>query len=365
MKIAILGTRGIPNNYGGPEANAEFMGPILLRLGHEVTVYSPDEHPYQEPEWNGVKLRHVYNQESRLGIWGTLIYDYLCLRDALRSDFDIILELGYVPAAIFFPLRRAGRARLVTNMDGLEWKRGKWNFFLQRFALLTEKLGARFSDALIADNEAIRDYLREKYARHSYFIPYGAKPVAEPPASHLAAYGLQPQGYSMLIARMEPENNVEMVLDGYLASGDERPFLVVGKPTTRFGEAMVRKFAGRERVRFLGGIYDYDVLSALRRHAAFYFHGHSVGGTNPSLVEAMATGAFVAAHDNAFNRTVLEENALYFADAGDVARLLRSDASALRERFEAGNRRKVRDVYAWEKVAAEHVRVFEEVLARA
>lgn len=364
MKIAILGTRGIPNNYGGPEANAEFMGPILLRLGHEVTVYSPDEHPYQEPEWKGVKLRHVYNQESRLGIWGTLIYDCLCLRDALRSDFDIILELGYVPVAIFFPLRRAGRARLVTNMDGLEWKRSKWNFLLQRFALLTENLGARFSDALIADNEAIRDYLMEKYAKHSYFIPYGAKPVADPPASHLATYGLKPQGYSMLIARMEPENNVEMVLDGYVASGDERPFLVVGTPATRFGVAMVRKFSGNARVRFLGGIYDYEVLSALRRHAAFYFHGHSVGGTNPSLVEAMATGAFVAAHDNAFNRTVLEENALYFADSAGVARLLRSDTDALRKRFEAANRRKVRDVYDWEKVAAEHVRVFEEVLAR-
>jgi glycosyltransferase involved in cell wall biosynthesis len=364
LKIAILGTRGIPNNYGGPEANAEFMAPILVRLGHEVTVYSPDEHPYQERAWNGVKLRHVYNQESRLGIWGTLLYDFLCLRDAMRSDFDIILELGYVPVAIFFPLRGKSRARLVTNMDGLEWKRSKWNFVLQRFALLTEMLGARCSDALIADNEAIKDYLFAKYGKHSYFIPYGAKPVAEPAVGHLDAYRLQPGAYSMLIARMEPENNVEMVLDGYVASRDARPFLVVGKTTTRFGEAMVRKFAAHERVRFLGGIYDYDVLSALRRHAAFYFHGHSVGGTNPSLVEAMATGAFVAAHDNAFNRSVLEGNALYFADVEGVASVLQTDTSGTRARFEAENRRKVRDVYDWEKVAAEHVRVFGEILAR-
>ena len=188
MKIAILGTRGIPNNYGGPEANAEFMSPIFRRLGHEVTVYSPDEHPYTADDWNGVRLRRMFNQESRLGIWGTLAYDCLCLRDALNSDFDIILELGYVPCALFFPLRRKGRGRVVTNMDGLEWQRSKWNFVLRRCAEFTEYLGARFSDALIADNEAIEDYLMEKYGKHSYFIPYGAQPVAlAPDDTHLAS----------------------------------------------------------------------------------------------------------------------------------------------------------------------------------
>lgn len=362
MKIAILGTRGIPNNYGGPEANAEFMSPIFRRLGHHVTVYSPDEHPYREREWNGIQIRHVFNQESRLGIWGTLLYDYLCLRDAARCDFDVLLELGYVPVAIFFPLVRRRHGVLVTNMDGLEWKRSKWNWLLQRFAELTERLGARCSDAMIADNEAIRDYLREKYGRDSEFIPYGAKPVASPDPAHLAAYGVQPEGYHMLIARMEPENNIEMALEGYLRSGDARPFLVVGRTSTRHGQYLEEKYRARPGIRFLGAIYDYDVLSSLRGLAAVYFHGHSVGGTNPSLVEAMASHAFIAAHDNPFNRTVLEGNALYFADADAVAAAIRTDSSPLRQGYVAANLRKVAHVYDWERIARQHLELFERVL---
>ena len=362
MKIAILGTRGIPNNYGGPEANAEYMAPIFLRMGHEVTVYSPDEHPYRHSEWNGIRIRHMFNRESRLGIWGTLIYDYLCLRDASRGDFDILLELGYVPVAIFFPVVRRRRGRLVTNMDGLEWKRSKWNYVLQRFAELTERLGARGSDALIADNEAIRDYLLQKYGRDSRFIPYGAKPVAAPDPDHLAPYGVEPGGYHMLIARMEPENNIEMVIEGHRLSRDPRPLLLVGRTSTPHGKSLEARYAGAPGVRFLGAIYDYDVLSSLRGLAAWYFHGHSVGGTNPSLVEAMASRALVAAHDNPFNRTVLESNALYFSDAAGVARVLAADPGSHRERFVPANLEKVERVYNWERIAAEHIRLFEDVL---
>lgn len=365
MKIAILGSRGIPNNYGGPERNAEMMAPIFIRLGHEVTVYSPDEHPYQGSEWQGIRIKHIFNRESRLGVWGTLAYDILCLRDALASDVDIILELGYVPCAIFYPLCRPRRARLITNMDGLEWKRSKWNVVLQRFARLTETLGARYSDALIADNEAIRDYLWSEHAKSSHFIPYGAVPVAAPHPEHLAAYGVQPGEYFMLIARLEPENSIETILDGYLQTDDARPFLVVGKTTTRYGRKLTEQYQRHERVRFLGSIYDYATLSSLRWQAAVYFHGHSVGGTNPSLVEAMASHAFIAAHDNPFNRSVLGDNACYFDSAADVTALIRRDHGAWRNECVARNLDKAQTVYNWEVVALEHLRVFEEVLARA
>lgn len=363
MKIAILGTRGIPNNYGGPETNAEMMSPIFTALGHEVTVYSPDEHPYQQGTWQGIRIRHIFNQESRFGIWGTLAYDFLCLRDALAGDFDIVLELGYVPVAIFYPLFFRRRAMLVTNMDGLEWKRSKWNRLLQRFARLTEMLGARCSDALIADNEAIRDYLREEYGRDSRFIPYGAAPVSGPDASHLENYAVKPQAYFMLIARLEPENNIETILDGYLESGDTRPFLVVGKTSTVYGAKLVAKYAASPSIRFLGGIYDYAVLSSLRWQAAIYFHGHSVGGTNPSLVEAMASNAFIAAHDNPFNRSVLAANARYFHGAADVAHIINADHDSDRQAFVARNLDKVRTVYNWDVVAREHLHLFDALLA--
>jgi glycosyltransferase involved in cell wall biosynthesis len=364
MKIAILGTRGIPNNYGGPETNAEIMSPIFLRMGHEVTVYSPDEHPYQAEDWNGVRIKHVFCKESRLKIWGTFLYDYLCLRDAVRSDFDVILELGYVPCAIFFPLHRRRRPVLFTNMDGLEWKRDKWNFLLRRFAKLTERLGARCSDALIADNEAIQTYYREKYGRESYFIPYGATPVYEPVTPHLATYGVEAMAYFLLIARMEPENNIETILEGYVASGSRKPFLLVGNMTTKFASRLETRFGDRPGIRFLGGIYDYEVLSALRWHADLYFHGHSVGGTNPSLVEAMATNAFIAAHDNPFNRAVLGDTALYFSSAADVAAVVAADHRGYRAEWIAQNKAKVEEIYTWEKSAAAHIAAFEKELAR-
>jgi glycosyltransferase involved in cell wall biosynthesis len=363
MKIAILGTRGIPNNYGGPETNAESIAPIFVRMKHEVTVYSPDEHPYQESEWQGIRIKHIFNRESRLSIWGTLLYDYLCLRDAVASDFDVILELGYVPCAIFFPLFRKRRARLVTNMDGLEWKRSKWNFVLQQFAELTEALGARYSDALIADNEAIRDYVLKKYGKNSHFIPYGAKPVGDPDAECLKHYRINPLHYCMLIARMEPENNIETILDGYLLSGDSDPFLVIGNTSTKYGHYLLKKFSSKPNIIFLEGIYDYGILSALRWHSKLYFHGHSVGGTNPSLVEAMASNALIAAHDNPFNRSVLESNGLFFSEAGDIARIICSDTLEFRNSCVIKNRAKVEQIYNWEKIAHEHLRVFEEVLS--
>ncbi|MFT4728756.1 MAG: glycosyltransferase involved in cell wall biosynthesis [Granulosicoccus sp.] len=365
MKIAILGTRGIPNNYGGPETNAEFMSPIFLRMGHEVTVYSPDEHPYQENEWNGVRIKHIFCRESKLKIFGTFIYDFLCLRDALRSDFDIILELGYVPCALFFPLRsKRSKSVLITNMDGLEWKRSKWNYLLKKFTKLTEVLGARYSDALISDNQAIQTYYRENYDLDSYFIPYGAKLVYEPESDHLGSYGVEQQQYYLLIARMEPENNIEMILDGYVLSGSSRPFLLVGKTDTRFAQYLVEKFSAYTNIRFLGGIYDYDVLSALRWHSELYYHGHSVGGTNPSLVEAMATNTFIVSHDNPFNRSVLGDQAIYFCDSDQVARSIKADHSTYRSDFILANKEKVEEIYTWESSAEQHIKAFEREISR-
>ena len=362
MRIAILGTRGIPNNYGGSETNAEILSPIFVQMGHDVTVYSPDEHPYRGDEWNGVKIRRITCRESRFGIWATLLYDYLCLRDAIRSEFDVILELGYVPCALFYPLWRRGTL-LCTNMDGLEWKRSKWGPILRRFALLTERLAARHSDVVIADNPAIQDYHEEKYGRSSTYISYGARLIEAPDPARLSDFGVEPGGYHLLIARMEPENNIETILDGHLLAASKAPLLLVGKTSTRHAKQLLRRY-GRDRgVRFLGGIYDYEVLSSLRCHARLYFHGHSVGGTNPSLLEAMATGAFIAAHDNPFNRAVLEDRALYFSSAADVARLLGGEHSHLRAVWVPANRQRIREKHTWRQAAEQHIAAFERGLA--
>lgn len=364
MKIAILGTRGIPNNYGGCEANAEMLSPIFQALGHSVTVYCPDEHIYQEPQWNGVALRHIYCPEKRLSIWGTLLYDFLCLRDAYNSDFDIILELGYVPASLFFPLFRKRRPLLFTNMDGIEWKRSKWNAVLRRFTKFTEFLGAKYSDALIADNTAIQQHLMSSYNKDSFYISYGAKLIDQPSLPHLEAYGVSPDQYFMLIARLEPENNIEMIIKGYIESGSDKTLLVIGSTTTKYGKKLLEQFSKHEGIKFLEGIFDYEILSSLRWHCSCYFHGHSVGGTNPSLLEAMASRALIAIHENPFNAAVVGDDAFRFSSQQDVAKIINGDINSNRDKFIAANREKIESVFTWENAASKHIEAFANLIAK-
>ncbi len=367
MKIAILGTRGIPNRYGGFEQCAEKLSTLWVQAGHTVTVYCPAEHPLKDKSWHGVKRRLLPSFEDKLGPWGTLFYDFLCLKEALRKDYDVILNLGYVPAGIFFPKKmpRPPRA-FVTNMDGLEWKRAKWPVLKRRFAKLCEKRAALCSDHLVADNPGIKDYLIKTYgARPISFIPYGAEIPKSFKEETLKEFGVVPYGYYLLIARLEPENNIATILEGYLASQRPEPFLVVGGLSTPYARELIRRFGREEGVRFCGAIYDYQRLSALRHFARLYFHGHSVGGTNPSLLEAMAAGAFIAAHDNPFNRYVLGKEAFYFSTSREVEAILGALDFSLRERFVAHNLEKIRKLYSWQRVSALYISLFERFLGRA
>ena len=168
----------------------------------------------------------------------------------------------------------------------------------------------------------------------------------------------------MLVARLEPDNNCETILDGYIYSKVEEPFIVVGGHTTKYGEYLKKRYNGRSNIQFLGGIYDYNVLSSLRRYAKFYFHGHSVGGTNPSLLEAMASKAYIVSHNNPFNRHVLGEDGFYFDCAEETGQIINSYKDEYREKFAHKNRDKIEDIYNWDKVADQYLKVFEQVLKR-
>ncbi|WP_456400763.1 DUF1972 domain-containing protein [Persephonella sp.] len=365
IRISILGTRGIPNNYGGFEQNAENLSQWWVRLGHEVVVYNPDEHPYKETEWNRVEIKHVFSKESKLGIWGTFIYDYLCLKDAIKQDYDIVLNLGYVPSALFFNFKKKTKAKFVTNMDGLEWKRSKWNNVLRRFIKYCEKKAVSLSDFLIADNPAIEDYYRKAYGiSYIKYIPYGAELFNDPDQKFLEEYKLEHFRYYMLVARLEPENNIEIILDGYLLSDMSEPFVVVGGLGNKYAVHLLEKYKGINKIKFVGSIYDYKKLSSLRWFSKLYFHGHSVGGTNPSLLEAMASNAYICAHDNPFNRHVLGNNGFYFKTKEDVANLIKNYTDEYRKEFVEKNRQKIKEIYNWEKVSREYLKVFEEVLQK-
>lgn len=368
MKIAILGTKGIPNNYGGFEQFAEYLSIALVSRGHEVTVYNPSFHPYTGQEYSGVRIKTIYSPEKLIGGAANFLYDHLCLKDALRQDFDIIYEAGYHSVALSFKvlnIRQYKRPVVITNMDGLEWKRSKWSFWTQSLIRKLETIAVKESPYLISDNMGIRQYYLDQFNRDSFFIPYGADPVYEFNSQTLLKYQVQQGNYFMLIARMEPENNIELVLDGYMQSGHPSPFLVVGNYSNGFGQTMYKKFSST--VRFIGAVYDKKELDALRHFSKAYLHGHSVGGTNPSLLEAMSCRSFIMSHDNAFNRGVLGDEAIYFSTAGQLALQFKGiDDLVLKDGsiFTQNNFDKIVNLYNWEKITGLHENLFSDLLLK-
>ncbi|HVU56822.1 MAG TPA: DUF1972 domain-containing protein [Puia sp.] len=354
FRIAILGTRGIPNHYGGFEQLAEYLAPGLVQAGYEVTVYNSHNHPYREKEWKGVKIRHCYDPEYMLGSAGQFIYDLNCLIDARRRHFDVILQLGYTSSTIWgflFP----SDSTIIYNLDGLEWQRAKYGPKVRKFLLHAEKLAVKYSHFFIADNPVIQTYFRDKYGVRAEYIAYGAELFGTADPGILAPYRVKPGNYLLLMARMEPENNIETILDGYSKSSAAMPMLVVGDTVNRFGRYLRDKFGKDSRIIFTEGIYDNWRTHCLRAFCRLYFHGHSSGGTNPSLLEAMASEALIAAHDNPFNRQVLGGNALYFTDAEDISGL----ANGLPEGLPVAdmkrqNRERIMKDYSWPDIISRY-----------
>lgn len=357
LKIGILGTRGIPNRYGGFEQCAEYLAVGLVQKGHDVWVYNSHDHEYQENEWNGVHIIHCNDPEKKMGTAGQFIYDWNCINDARKRDFDILLQLGYTSNSIWYP-RWPKNCVNIVNMDGLEWKRSKYSKKVQWFLKHAEKWAAMHGDVLIADSVGIQQYLKETYNKPSHFIAYGADILTLTDVSVLQQYDLIPHQYAILIARMEPENNIEMIIKGYIESNNLQPLVVVGKTDNTFGTYLKETYHHHSQIKFTGGIYNADIINNLRYYSLLYFHGHSVGGTNPSLLEAMGCSALIAANDNVFNKGVLGNDALYFADTKDVARLVHDviDKSNYQNLID-NNLQKIRDRYNWPRIVEEYEKV--------
>ena len=361
MNVAIIGTRGIPNYYGGFEQFAEYLSVGLVEKGHKVTVYNSHTHPYQEKEFKGVRIIHCKDPEGKIGTAGQFIYDLNCILDARSRGFDIILQLGYTSSSIWSGLFPKG-AVLTTNMDGLEWKRTKYSPRVRQFLTFAERLAVKYSDHLIADSVGIQSYLKTKYKKDSTYIPYGAYVFEDPNPSVLATYDLTNYGYNLLIARLEPENSIETILTGVAESSGTVPFLVIGKHETAYGAYLKDKFSQVDRIRFLGGIYDQAALNNLRYYSNLYFHGHTVGGTNPSLLEAMASEALICAHQNEFNASILGEDAFYFTEASEVRAWIESVKKQDHRNKIHANLAKIDTLYRWDRIISQYLDHFQSII---
>ncbi|MWK34004.1 DUF1972 domain-containing protein [Actinomadura sp. J1-007] len=354
----MIGTRGVPARYGGFETAVEEIGKRLAAAGHEITVYCRGErHP--EPEYLGMRLVHLPAVKRKVA--ETLSHTGLSVLHAARRRPDAALVFNAANAPLL-PVLRTLRIPVATHVDGLEWKRTKWSGTGQRYYRTAESLAVRWSDALISDALGIRDYYRERFGAESVFIAYGAPILEETDTAKLAEAGYAPGRFHLVVARFEPENHVHLAIEGYRRSAAREPLVIVGSaPYADEYTARLRELAGDDpRVTFLGGVWDQDLLDALYAGALTYVHGHSVGGTNPSLLRAMGAGASVLAYDVNFNREVLgEEAGRFFGDAASLAAAIEAaeaDPGAAADRGGAA-RKRAAERYVWDDVAAAYERL--------
>jgi hypothetical protein len=361
MKIGILGSRGIPNRYGGFEQFAQELARALTARGCEVSVYNSHNHPYQKSEWEGVKIIHKYDPEYRIGLSGQFIYDFNCILDSRKRNFDILLQLGYTTNSVWaFLLPR--KPQKICNPDGMEWQRSKYPGPVKHFLKRAEKWAVKSNDYLIADSKVIQQYYIKKYNKPTAFVAYPAEVFEKPDASLPRKYDTEPGRYNMLIARLQPDNNIETILAAYTVSQTDEPLLVIGNYENSYGNYLKSNYSDK-RIRFIGAVYEQNDLNNLRYFSHLYFHGHSAGGTNPSLLEAMASSALICAHDNPFNKSVLGEDAFYFKDTQELAKLLLSAPDKESHRLMLNrNKEKIINNYSPKLITDAYYKVFKKLL---
>lgn len=354
----MVGTRGVPARYGGFETAVEEVGRRLVARGHEVRVYT-------RRAADGPKVDRYLGMEVvtlpalRRRSLETLSHTGLSVLHLLRDRCDLAFVFNAANAP-WLPLVRVGRIPVATHVDGLEWRRGKWGAAGRRYYRLAEREAVRWSDALIADAQGIADYYAEEFGAATDLIAYGAPLLSDVGTSRLADIGLEPGEYHLVVARFEPENHVEMIVRAYVASGAHCPLVVVGSApySNEYTRKVHHAAAGDPRVRFEGGVWDQELLDEMYAHALTYVHGHSVGGTNPSLLRAIGAGTATIAYNVGFNREVLLGAGRYFDSAQDLARALeeseddRDDTSQRAEQL----RRRAHD-YEWDDVAERYGRL--------
>lgn len=364
-RISILGTRGVPARHGGFETFADQLARHLVARGWDVTVYCQVDGrgAVTRDEWQGVKRVNVPTTHE--GAVGTVSFDIACTRIAVRSE-GILLVLGYNTAFLNVVLRLAGK-RVVMNMDGLEWRRSKWHWTQRAWLRANEIIGAKTAQHLIADHPRIADHLASLRSREAITtIPYGSPVIDAGTSAVLDELDLEPGSYYLSVARIEPENSVLEIVTALSRTHRARPLVVLGtfQPDTNEYHAKIAA-AAAPNCTFPGAIYEPEAVGSLRYHAFAYVHGHTVGGTNPSLVEAMGAGNAVLAHDNEFNRWVAADGALYFSDVESLVRAaerLEADEE-LRRALARANSERHAATFTWPIVLSGYDALLERVAA--
>jgi glycosyltransferase involved in cell wall biosynthesis len=359
--IRILGTRGVPAQHGGFETFAEYLSLYLADKGWDVTVYCQEDGKgaMYTDEWRGVKLIHYPITQE--GVTGTIIFDWKTTLHAAENG-GLILTLGYNTAIFCLLYRFKGLTNFI-NMDGLEWKRDKWSTLAKLWLYVNERAGCLLGNQLIADHPQIKEHLATRIRPEKItMIPYGAERVDNADVTLIHPYGLQAGKYAIMIARPEPENSILEIVTAFSSKTRSKKLVVLGdfdKVNTQYREKVFA--AASDEVVFLGAIYEQAAVSALRFFSCLYLHGHQVGGTNPSLVEALGAGNPILAHDNKFNRWVAGDHNHYFnsIEECEQAFSLILEDRRLRETISSANHQRHLEMFTWENILGQYLRAFD------
>jgi len=366
MKVALLGTRGVPAQYGGFETAVEEIGTRLAERGYDVTVYC--RNPGQTiTAYQGMRLVNIPAIKHRMT--ETLSHTALSTAHAIIKDRpDVALMLNAGNAPLLKPLSLA-KIPAAIHLDGLESRREKWRGMGARYYRWAERSAVKWGDVVIADAQAIADHVERQYGRDCEVIPYGAA-VINPESNRLVELELAPQEFHLIVARLEPENHVFDAVHAYRQSKDSRALVVVGSaPYAQWYIEKVHAAAGNDpRIRFTGSMYDAELLDQMYAHCRTYIHGHSVGGTNPSLLRAMGAGAPVLAYNVEFNREVTDEQAFFWADAHALTEILDEISTGafdgrLQELGKLGQERVLAE-YQWDAVTDAYEGVIQGLAAK-
>jgi len=361
--LSILGIRGIPASHGGFETFAENLSIYLVGKGWGVNVYcqeSRNEHtkPF-ETNWHGVRRIHIPVHSH--GAKATVSFDYLSIKHASRHP-SLILTLGYNTALFNIIFRIKGMKNLI-NMDGIEWKRDKWSWYEKAWLYANERAGCFIGHHLIADHPEISHHLSTRVPESKItMIPYGARGVTDADSSLLAPFKLEPRRYTLVVARPEPENSILEIVNAFSSRPRGQKLVILGNYDAANPYHVSVMNSASEEVHFVGAVYDHSTLDALRFYATLYIHGHTVGGTNPSLIEAMGAGQPVLAHGNPFNRWVAGAGSAFFKDERECSNALDAllpDQARL-DKMSAFSRQRHAEAFTWNHILSK----YEQLLLR-
>lgn len=360
MKIAIVGIQGLPNQYGGFETLSEFLVKYLAGK-HRITVYCSRHDQEEWPEeYNGAKLKYVdISSHGGKGI----LYDSKCLLDAVKGDYDVILILGFGSGFVIPFLSRKTKKRIILNFGGLDWKRDKWGWLARKVIKTCEKLLVRNTEIVVSDNKKIQDYITEEYHKQSALIAYGGDQVHERPITNdfIEMYPFLKDKYAFEVARIQSDNNIEMLMKAFIKAGS-MPLVLVGNwKSSTYGIELKAKYEGMSNLILLDAIYDKDVLDVLRSNCYLYVHGHSAGGTNPSLCEAMYLGLPIMAFSNGYNQWTTFNEAIYFEDEHQLAELVKITSKKRLDEMRPVMKQLAHANYRWEGIVGEYEMLFNKI----